>query len=1178
MASQPEEQIAPRRAGLAADSGNEAVVPSVAELSACLAAMGSNEVLDMPFARMCDGVADPDTRELFEHLASDHRGYNLRSVLRFDELDPWVARTCTERETQLIRAQLQCWLEQTAAHDPEPARDWRKPVSPEALALLSVRLLELLSLCAGAGEPLPRFSQLQPLRLDVAQARVSAELCSDARQRSQTRFGVFACELQLQGYEHAPLTGRCSCEPPAAPSYRCCHMRALCVRLLDAIHGPDSTLRRELLRVGATPSWVRFFNALGPPLADAAADGAAQPTRRLTWKLRLDADGHVRVAPALQKRVRDNWSSGARSALDQVPEELCDATDNLVLGLLRSNELRADGEHLCNLALLRVLIGHARLQDAQTQAPLALEEVRIELGMHAVTSGVVPHARLAGRPLTLSGAARADHVAREAGNGRWLFAPLPAALARFVAGVTSAPTVLPPESHAQLRQRLRELQPYAALALPPQLTGPSEAAEHRLLLRLANGAGEGVLRAELHARPIHGGPLFLPGQGPSEVLGERDGRHAYVLRDLAQEKAQAAELSHALHLDLAHEEAPYRFRLDELDASLALLERAARAHDQVEIEWLTGQRPLRLLSCVQRRNLKLKVGNAQRWYEASGHAELPSGQHVPLIALLDAARTGQRYVRVAADSYVTMHEELRTLLEGAADLVYSEPDKLKLAANVLPKLFALAEPARIERAPEIDGLLARMQRAPELPITLPEHLHALLRPYQRDGVTFLLRLASWASGACLADEMGLGKTLQALCALSARSALGPALVIAPTSVGHAWCAEAARFTPELQVALYRGPERARLLHDLSAGQVLVTSYELVQRDRAALAQIPFATLVLDEAHMVKNATTERARAVAALSAQFRIGLTGTPLENHLGELWSLMAQLNPGVLGSWHQFRARFGVPIERYGNEQRMAALRKLVSPFLLRREKREVAPELPARIEVTQLVSLSASEQTLYDAAVRDLRARIADPSDEIDRIEMLAEITRLRQLACHPRLVLADWPQSGSKLRYLEESLAELLPRGHRALLFSQFVGHLQLVRSALAARGHACLYLDGSTPAGQRAELVQRWQSGQDALFLISLKAGGTGLHLPGADYVFHLDPWWNPAAEDQASDRAHRIGQHRPVTIVRLLAQGTVEEQVAALHTEKRELALSLLQETGARAWDTRELAAYLGLT
>jgi SNF2 family DNA or RNA helicase len=474
-----------------------------------------------------------------------------------------------------------------------------------------------------------------------------------------------------------------------------------------------------------------------------------------------------------------------------------------------------------------------------------------------------------------------------------------------------------------------------------------------------------------------------------------------------------------------------------------------------------------------------------------------------------------------------------------------------------------------------------MQAAHALPIELPAQLEATLRPYQREGARFLLRVATWSSGACLADDMGLGKTLQALTVLVARAALGPALVLAPTSVCDGWQREAERFAPELRARVYRGAKRAQLRQGLEAGDVLITSYELLQRDRAALSGIEFASMVLDEAHVIKNAMTARARAAAGVQAGFRIALTGTPLENHLGELWGLMAQLNPAVLGSWGRFRVHFGVPIERYDDRERLSVLRQIVSPFMLRRTKLQVAPELPARLEVVKKIALSQAEQGLYDAAVRELQARAgAKRKLELDRVALLAEITRLRQLACHPRLLMPDLVLESSKVRTLLELLADLLPAGHRALVFSQFVGHLALVREALETRGLAYLYLDGSTPAAERGKLVERWQGGETDLFLISLKAGGTGLNLSGADYVFHMDPWWNPAAEDQASDRAHRIGQARPVTIVRMVAEATIEEAVLSLHAQKRELASAVLAGSDGAAnvrLDVDELAEFLGL-
>lgn len=1192
----------------AADSGEGTqapaeVGPSIAELSECLLAAGPVSILEWPLVRLIASIEDADTRELFEHLASDHRGFNLRAILRFRELDPWVARTCTSHEAERIRQQLQRWLQSESASPPDAwqrAQAWQRPIAEPELALLGQRLLDIVQLSRGANAAPPVFSRQRGLELDSKQALVHAELCSDERQASQGRFGVFRCELSLQGFEHAALSVRCTCSERPDPFY-CCHARAIAERLLDLLHGPDSQLRRGLAAVCSTPSWVRFFSVLGAPETTAAAGGEAAELR-LAYRLSVRKDASISVELLLQRRKNGaGYTRGARITPDEVPASLTlEPHDQTALGLLRSCPASTGAARTASVALLRVLTGHPAVVAPDDQMTIELQETQVTLafeevdapgqvaGMAHASPGTPPsgaggHGVLRARAqlgdASLAQVAElpsADHIAHFSDNRLW-YAPLPPALARWVWTLSHAHTLLPRESHAQLRKRLRELQPHVALQLPPALLGEADKRSQRLLLRLENNLSEGI-RLSLHSRPLVGGPVFVPGEGPSEVLGEDAGKASYALRDLAWERATVAELHEVLQLQAARELGPLRYSVDSREAALATIERIARARELVEIEWLEGQRPLRLLEPIRRTDLKLRVGHAERWYEASGYAQLDAAQQVPLIALLDAARTGQRYVQIDQHSYTSLHDELRKLLESAAHAVFSERDKIKLSASVLPRLFELTELAQIERAPSIDAQLQRMHEAEHMPCELPEPIACQLRPYQREGAQFLLRLAHWSSGGCLADEMGLGKTIQSLSVLAARQKLGPALVIAPTSVGHNWCHEAGRFTPELEVHLYRGSRRSQLLKRLRPGSVLVTSYELATNDIHALKELHFATLVLDEAHMLKNAGTARARAIASLSADFRIALTGTPLENHLGELWSLMAQLNPALLGSFNRFRAHFGLPIERYGDQDRLAVLRELVSPFILRRDKRSVAPELPARIEVTKVVPLSASERQLYDTAVSDLRRRIEEREKfDLDRVTILSEITRLRQLACHPALVVSDWHKPSSKLKALLSILDDILPLGHRALLFSQFVSHLQLIRSALDSQKLPYLYLDGSTKASDRAQLAARWQAGETSLFLISLKAGGTGLNLSKADYVIQLDPWWNPAAEDQAADRAHRIGTDRPVTIVRLLAQATVEEQVAALHKDKRQLASDLLQQTGAAKLALDDLSQFLGL-
>ena len=335
--------------------------------------------------------------------------------------------------------------------------------------------------------------------------------------------------------------------------------------------------------------------------------------------------------------------------------------------------------------------------------------------------------------------------------------------------------------------------------------------------------------------------------------------------------------------------------------------------------------------------------------------------------------------------------------------------------------------------------------------------------------------------------------------------------------------------------------------------------------------------MLDEAQFVKNAATKTAQAVRQIDADWKLALTGTPMENHLGELWSLFRNISPGLFGSWERFRSRFAEPIEKQKDVRRRHGLSRVVRPFLLRRTKAEVLSELPPRTEIQLVAEMSPEEKKLYDDARLQAVAQLSGVNDDKDqRFHVLAALTQLRQLACHPRLVHPDWKKSSAKMDLLLEQIEELREGRHRALVFSQFTKHLNLIREVLDERGISYQYIDGKTSPAQREKRVDAFQSGEGELFLISLKAGGTGLNLTAADYVVHIDPWWNPSVEDQATDRAHRIGQTRPVTVYRLVTQDTIEEQILALHAQKRDLVSGVLEGTDrAGRLSTDELVALI---
>ena len=424
-----------------------------------------------------------------------------------------------------------------------------------------------------------------------------------------------------------------------------------------------------------------------------------------------------------------------------------------------------------------------------------------------------------------------------------------------------------------------------------------------------------------------------------------------------------------------------------------------------------------------------------------------------------------------------------------------------------------------------------------------------------------------AHGALLADDMGLGKTLQALALLVERAQEGPALVVVPASVGFNWRRESARFAPGLRVIDYRGKARSGHLETLLPGDLVVTTWALMARDQEELSGIQWATVVFDEAHAMKNPRSRRHRAARALQAGFRLALTGTPVENHAADLHSLFAVLLPGLLGTERAFRERFALPIAA-GRVRPREALASLVRPFVLRRLKSEVAQELPPRTEIRLDVTLSDAERALYDRHRQAGLAELTLSAVERDgqrRFQALATLTRLRQAACHPRLVEKESTVPATKLKRALRLLEDLRAEGHSALVFSQFVRHLDLVEESLRQRGFGLCRIDGSTPQSKREAEVDRFQAGEADVFLISLKAGGVGLNLTAATYVLHMDPWWNPAAEDQATDRAHRIGQDRPVTVYRLVARHTVEDAILELHGRKRQLVEELLAGTGSSA-------------
>lgn len=451
----------------------------------------------------------------------------------------------------------------------------------------------------------------------------------------------------------------------------------------------------------------------------------------------------------------------------------------------------------------------------------------------------------------------------------------------------------------------------------------------------------------------------------------------------------------------------------------------------------------------------------------------------------------------------------------------------------------------------------------------PDGFAGTLRPYQRRGLAWLRFLQRAGLGGILADDMGLGKTVQLL-ALIAGDPAGPTLLVCPMSLVGNWQREAARFTPHLRVHVHHGAERTRgeaFAAAVAAADLVITTYALAARDAEALREIEWHRIVVDEAQAIKNAATRQATAVRALPARHRVAVTGTPVENRLADLWSIMEFANPGLLGPAATFKKRYAEPVERHGDEAAARRLARLTRPFLLRRVKtdRSIISDLPEKLEMEVLCNLTAEQASLYQAVVEDMLARI-ESSDGIERRGLvLATMTKLKQVCNHPAQLLSDGSRlagRSGKLARLEEILEEVLAAGERALLFTQYAEFGAMLRGHLSARfGREVAYLHGGVRKAERDALVERFQAGgpgAPALFVLSLKAGGTGLTLTAANHVIHVDRWWNPAVEDQATDRAFRIGQRRAVQVRKLVCAGTVEEKVAAMIRDKRGLAAKIV--------------------
>jgi SNF2 family DNA or RNA helicase len=693
------------------------------------------------------------------------------------------------------------------------------------------------------------------------------------------------------------------------------------------------------------------------------------------------------------------------------------------------------------------------------------------------------------------------------------------------------------------------------------------------------------LRLRLAVQPFRaGGPCYSPGVGGERVITDVNGARCAVLRDLSAERRSMMSVLESLPALREQGSDDAEWTLEDPEQCLEVVSELQSLGNGVCVEWPAGKK-VQVTRRYRSRDFLLSVGGDAGcdWFAVSGRLALDDGTVLPMQRLIELTRAnGGCYLPLGDAGFIALSAGLRRRLDELAGSGAVQTDgSLRVSALAAGALAETIEDTAFDADPEGHARLGRLQQAQTLKVAVPKALQAELRPYQLEGFQWLARLAHWGGGACLADDMGLGKTVQAIAVLLHRAAEGAALVVAPTSVCPNWLEEMARFAPTLNIRLFGGTERDSLMASVAAFDVVVCSYALLQQEIELLTSRRWHTVVLDEAQAVKNFATKRAQAVLKLSAEFRLATTGTPVENRLDELWMLFRFLNPGLLGSREDFNERFAVPIERRQDASARASLKRLVAPFLLRRTKSEVLSELPPRTEIVQVVEPSEQERAFHEALRRSAVDAIASGrlSPEQRRFPVLVELTRIRRACCDPRLVAGDTGidgLSGAKLDAFAELALELAAGGHKALVFSQFVDYLRMLREKLDVLGFSYQYLDGSTAAADRGRAVRAFQSGEGDFFLLSLKAGAFGMNLTAADYVIIADPWWNPAVEDQAAGRAHRMGQQRPVTVYRLVVKDSVEERIMSLHRDKRVLAEGLFSgEEFGKALSVEELAELL---
>ncbi len=941
-----------------------------------------------------------------------------------------------------------------------------------------------------------------------------------------------------------------------------------------------NTLRGEEPPAGffvATRSeqWRDVLAALQALGGEGAEPAGAGESTRIVWSIQLGRQGALEGIEALeQKRGPRGWSKPKPLSLAKIAgNERLAPWDAKVARAVRQDRAYARRYALDRAAAVMALVGHPAVVLASAPDQLVdlvegtpeLEVVR--KGEHyqmRVTPAPRPDKEPEGRYYLDSDERREEEALRlitlvPDTPQRVRVIRLTAAQKR-AAQLVSGRLEVPASAQNELQQTIHALARHFQVHADSAQAAREIPAESRLRAELSP-TGEHLLLRLVVAPLGPEGPRLQPAAGRTRLMAAIGGETVGTRRDLHAERAHLDAVLDALpFLEGPEIQGACEWLVENPEQALAMVESLPGLPDVAAVDWPKGK-SVRVVT-IDRPQIGLTVKSERDWFRVGGNATLDEGLVLDFGALLDAAKSRSRFIPMGDGVYAALTRTLKEQLADLAAVVESGKDGARIPRLAAAWLDEAMEGMSAKTDAEFRAGIERLRVAQGETPALPKSLQAELRPYQEDGFQWAMRLASAGLGGCLADDMGLGKTVQALGVMLARASGGATLVIAPTSLCGNWQAEAQRFAPGLNVQIYGEGDRENQVAGAGATDVVIVSYTLLQLSQERFAARAWHTVVADEAQAIKNAGAKRSLAVFELNADFRLALSGTPVENRLAELWSIMRFANPGLLSTLPRFNQRFAAPIERNRDRDAQHLLRRLIAPFVMRRTKAQVLPELPPRTELILGIAPEAAEAAHYEAlrrqAVAEADRALATGSAGEAHLNILAQLTRLRRAACDPRLATPESAVPGAKVQAFAELAAELVANGHKALVFSQFVDFLQILRAPLDEAGIRYQYLDGATPATERTRRVAAFQAGEGDLFLISIKAGGFGLNLTAADYVVITDPWWNPAAEDQAMGRAHRIGQQRPVTVYRLVMKGSIEERIVDLHHDKRALAESVL--------------------